>query len=90
MNQYEKGREIGRGAFGAVYAARRRSDNAEVAIKRVHAGTGADGVDFTALREIVALSQCCHENVLRLYDVFAAKDKILLVMELMSLDLFKV
>lgn len=90
MNDYEKGKEIGRGAFGAVYAARRRSDGLEVAIKRVHAGLGSDGVDFTALREIVALSQCDCDNVLRLLDVFASKDKILLVMELMSFDLHKV
>jgi hypothetical protein len=90
MNEYEKGKEIGRGAFGAVFAARRRRDGAEVAIKRVHAGVGSDGVDFTALREISALSQCDCDNVLRLLDVFAAKDKILLVMELMTLDLHKV
>jgi serine/threonine protein kinase len=109
MDQYEKGKELGRGTFGAVYAARRKSDGLEVihrftavkskgfnfvslkvAIKRVHTAIGSDGVDFTALREILALTQCDCDNVLRLIDVFASKDKILLVMEQMALDLHKV
>jgi serine/threonine protein kinase len=87
---YEKGKELGRGAFGAVYAARRKSDNAALAIKRVHEGLGSGGVDFTALREIRVLNMCQHENILSLLDVFATKGKIFLVMELMETDLFKI
>lgn len=90
MEQYQKGKEIGRGAFGAVYAATRRSDGAEVAIKRVHAGLGSEGVDFTALREISAMGQCESEHVVRLVEVFAHKDKVFLVMELMATDLHRV
>ncbi len=90
MERYEKGKELGRGAFGAVYAARRKEDGLEVAIKRVHAGLGSDGVDFTALREIAALSQCDSEHVVRLVDVFAGKDKLFVVMELLVCDLHRV
>ncbi len=90
MEQYEKGKELGRGTFGAVYAARRKKDGLEVAIKRVHAGLGSDGVDFTALREITAMSRCDSEHVVRLVDVFAGKDKIFVVMELLATDLHRV
>jgi cyclin-dependent kinase 7 len=86
---YEKGREIGRGTYGAVYAARRKDDNVQVAIKRVHGGIGTEGVDFTALREIKVLGDAKHENVLGLLDVFATKGKIFLVMELMDTDLYE-
>ena len=86
---YEKGREIGRGTFGAVYAARCKADGRAVAIKRVHGGVGTEGVDFTALREIKVLGDAEHENVLALLDVFATKGKIFLVMELMDTDLYK-
>jgi serine/threonine protein kinase len=90
MEKYEKGKELGRGTFGAVYAARRKHDGLQVAIKRVHAGLGSDGVDFTALREIAAMSRCDSEHVVRLVDVFAGKDKIFVVMELLALDLHRV
>lgn len=88
--QYKKQEEIGRGAGGAVYRATRKSDGLEVAIKRVYAGLGTAGVDHTALREIKVMGECHHENVLGLVDVFVKDDKIMLVMELMATDLFKV
>ena len=72
MEEYEKGKEVGRGTFGAVFAGTRRRDGALVAIKRIHT-TAGEGVDFTALREILALGQCQCENILGLIDVFVVK-----------------
>ena len=90
MDRYEKGKELGRGTFGTVYSATRKEDGVIVAIKRVHDGDGTSGVNFTALREIKVLRDSKHPNVIGLLDVFAAKEKVFLVFELMKLDLAKV
>jgi cyclin-dependent kinase 7 len=59
-------------------------------VKKIHAGDTKHGVNFTALREIKALRDAVHENVVRLADVFVRSGSVHLVFEHCDSDLEKV
>jgi len=65
---YELDREVGRGAFAAVYLATRKSDGYKVAIKRVLRKSRNVGVDWTALREIKLMQELRHVNLVGVSD----------------------
>mmetsp|Transcript_12718 Transcript_12718/g.20559 ORF Transcript_12718/g.20559 Transcript_12718/m.20559 type:complete len:310 (+) Transcript_12718:158-1087(+) len=89
---YTIGREVGRGAFAAVYLGERKSDHTKVAIKQVLRKGKHSGVDWTALREIKMLQEMNTKNVVGLLDVFALTTpvSINMVMEFCPFDLKKV
>jgi serine/threonine protein kinase len=85
MEEYDKGRVIGRGTFGNVYRAVHKASGRVVALKKVRLN-GDDGVHITALREIKALSELrgnCdgRQHVVQLLGAFPHKDKLMLVFE---------
>lgn len=68
---WDECRELGKGEFGVVRAAFRKSDGIEVALKRFkERKVDKDiGVHFSALREIRIMRETCHPNIVQLYDV---------------------
>ncbi|KAJ4460276.1 putative MAP/microtubule affinity-regulating kinase 3 [Paratrimastix pyriformis] len=69
---------LGEGATGKVYLAKRKSDGAQVAIKRIH----IDAFDPTLKREIYLMQQLGkHENVIQLYDTKEIEDRLYIIME---------
>ncbi len=62
----------------------------EVAIKCVMNDSSGTGAHFTALREIRVLRDARHANIVALLDVFARSQKLFLVYELCSTDLWKI
>ena len=88
MNQYKQLRKIGQGSFGEVYHGCTVEGHPR-ALKtvRISGGTSLSGFPNTALREIRALRELDHTNVVRLYDVTANGSSVVLVMEYMVCDL---
>lgn len=79
-DEYEREGELGRGAYGAVYAARHRASGRRVAIKALH----AQGVSPTArerfLREARVRLDC--PQVAQVYELREEGENLYLVMEL--------
>lgn len=73
---------LGRGAAGAVYRARQRSLDREVAIKILAGPLAADGeLVERFLHEARAAAQICHPNVVQVYDVGRTQHTRYIVME---------
>lgn len=69
MNDFELGPQVGQGAFGKVFKARRISTNQEIAIKIVTCKS-PEGVDL-ALSELWTLSELSNnENILKFTDAY--------------------
>jgi len=80
-DKYEKGKEIGRGAFSIVYKGIRKSDNSEIAIKVVNkVGQSADVIKLLR-REISVMKKLQHPGIVSLYDVFEDDSSITMVLE---------
>lgn len=91
-DRFSKLESIGAGAYGVVYRARDRRDQALVALKKVklnNADTDEDGVPSSSLREVGLLKDLKHPNVLRLLDVQICGTSLYLVFEHLDLDLKK-
>ena len=58
-----------------------------VAIKRVRKVSFKDGINLGAVKELQALSELDHANVLKLFDAFVYGDRIHLVLEYCPADL---
>ena len=81
---------IGEGAHGIVFKAKQIQSGEIVALKKVPLHRLEDGVPNTALREIKALQQIEHPNVVKLYDIFPHAAGFVLVFEFMLSDLSEV
>ncbi len=62
--------KLGEGAWGVVTEAVQEGTGRRVAIKKIRMSKFREGTNFTALREIKALQEMKHENVVQLVDVF--------------------
>lgn len=87
MDGYLKGPLIGEGTYGSVISATHKETGRQVAIKKVRLGTGKDGVQTCALREIKALKELQCPHVVQLLEVFPNKSSLSLVFEYMDFSL---
>jgi len=80
---------LGEGTYGKVYRARYLATGEWVAMKHMKLTNEDEGVPSTAIREIAILKTLNHENVVRLYDQFCSRNKLVLVFECLDNDLKK-
>jgi serine/threonine-protein kinase len=79
---YELVQELGSGAMGVVYLARRLSDGQEFALKTITAQEGADEDAIERfLREAAILKRLSHPNIIAFVDSGVENDVVYLVME---------
>lgn len=90
MDNYSILGRIGEGAHGIVFKAKQIQSGEVVALKKVALRKLEDGMPNTALREIKALQQIEHPNVVKLYDVFPHGTGFVLVFEYMLSDLSEI
>ncbi len=89
--RYQKQETIGEGTYGVVYKGLDRQTGRTVAIKKVKSleDEPDEGIPATTLREVSALKQLSHPNVVELLDVIINQDKIYLIFEYVENDLRK-
>ncbi|KPP72286.1 NUAK family SNF1-like kinase 1-like [Scleropages formosus] len=81
-HRYEVLETLGRGTYGKVKKATERSSGTTVAIKSIRKECITDDLDKIHIqREIEIVSSLRHPNIIRIYEVFESKDKIVIVME---------
>mmetsp|Transcript_10475 Transcript_10475/g.30647 ORF Transcript_10475/g.30647 Transcript_10475/m.30647 type:complete len:333 (-) Transcript_10475:354-1352(-) len=82
LNDFEIGKPLGRGKFGAVYLAREKQSKYIVAIKVLHKSQLLKaGVEHQLRREIEIQSHLRHQNILRMYGYFYDSKRIYLILE---------
>eukprot|EP01137_Pigoraptor_chileana_P011306 Opistho-2@61952 len=87
MERYKILGRIGEGAHGVVFQAKHTETGEVVALKKVPLRRLEDGIPNTALREIKALQEIDHDNVVRLREVFPQGNGFVLVFDYMLSDL---
>lgn len=72
LQQYDLVGKIGEGTYGLVYLAKSKEPahrGTKIAIKKFKQSKEGDGVSPTAIREIMLLRECIHENIVKLVNV---------------------
>lgn len=91
--EFEKIAKIGSGSYGVVYKVRHRKTRDIVALKRVKLNCRANGFDegipSSSLREIAALKNLKHPNIIELFEIIHTGTSIYLVFECLDQDLKK-
>lgn len=90
MDQFTIEGRIGEGAHGIVYKAKHIESGRNVALKRVGIRRLDAGLPVAAVRELQALKQLEHQNIVMLFDAFAHGTAFILVFEYMVTDLARV
>ena len=87
--KYEMMEDIGEGGFGEVKKVKRKSDGELLAMKK-EPFNAADARNADLKREIFnTLTIDCHNNIVKLIDIFRAPSHLCIVMELCDMDLTK-
>ncbi len=82
ISGYEKVKILGKGGMGAVYLARRKSDNSQVALKVMLSKIAVDDISKDRFaREIDILKSLRHDNIVRFLDQGSAGTGFYFVME---------
>lgn len=89
---YQHIKEIGQGAYGKVWLAKKCATGEEYALKEIMIQNAEEGVPQSVMREVAALRMLCHPNIVRLHEVFGrqkdGKICLYIVTEKCSWDLF--
>nr|GAT53491.1 Pkinase-domain-containing protein [Mycena chlorophos] len=85
MERYVRIEKIG--TYGVVYKARDTETNTIVALKKIRLEAEDEGVPSTAIREISLLKELADDNIVRLYNIVHADQKLFLVFEYLEMDL---
>lgn len=88
LHKYSKEKKVGEGTYAVVYVGKERETSRQVAIKMIKVGEmSADGLDMSAIREIMFLQEMRHQNVIELIDVFSSETNLNIVLEFLPSDL---
>lgn len=87
--KYERLSKLGEGTYGIVYKVCDRTSGACVAMKCIRIGEEQEGVSAMTLREITALKNVDHPNVLKLIEVEVDEKEVTIVTEFLDFDLYK-
>jgi len=82
FDQYELGRELGRGAFSVVNECVHQESGEQYAVKIIPKESIVTASEETVRNEITALQKCNHPNIIKLVDVCESSTNVYLVMEL--------
>jgi serine/threonine protein kinase len=63
--KWEKQIKIGEGSYGNVYKGTNKLNSQPIAIKKIKAPVGDDGVPVETIREIVILRNITHPNIIK-------------------------
>ncbi|KAF3696970.1 NUAK family SNF1-like kinase 1 [Channa argus] len=84
-HRYEVMETLGKGTYGKVKKAVERATQKTVAIKSIPKESITDDLDRIHIqREVEITSSLRHSNIIRFYEVFESRDKIVIVMEYAS------
>ncbi|KAL0476506.1 cyclin-dependent kinase [Acrasis kona] len=75
IEDYDKIDKLGEGTYGEVFKARHKHTREVFAVKKVRMDKEMEGFPITAIREISILKSLDHQNIVKLRDVIASKDK---------------
>jgi serine/threonine protein kinase len=91
ISHYDIGKEIGRGAFGTVFAATRKYDRKKVAVKRIEKALLRGGKQLLSRvkQEIRIHSNVSHDNIIKLLAVFDDPEYIYIILDLGATDLYR-
>ncbi|CAM9741272.1 unnamed protein product, partial [Choristocarpus tenellus] len=92
MDQYELLQTLGRGSFGVVRKARRKSDGKALVVKEMNYGSANEKQKQQIVAEVNILRELRHPFIVRYYDriVDRKKTKLYIVMEYCRTDLGQV
>jgi serine/threonine protein kinase len=65
LDKYQKLEKIGEGTYGVVYKAKIIATGELVAMKKIRLETQEEGVPSTAIREVAALTELDHPNIVK-------------------------
>lgn len=81
MENYEKIKSIGRGAYGTVYLCRRISDGCHFIIKQIPVEEMGRDERQSAMNEVQVLSMLKHPNIIAYFESFFDEKALMIVME---------
>ena len=87
--EYQAVERLGKGTYGTVYKARKKSDNKFYAIKKIKNELDNEGIPSTALREIAILKKMKNPNVVNVEGIAFNNHNIELCLEYCKYDLKK-
>ena len=81
MDRYERGRVVGRGAFGQAVLVRRKADGREFIAKEIKIQGMQPRERQEARNEILVISKLSHPNIVQYIESFEAAGHLTIIME---------
>lgn len=86
-DRYTQDIVLGEGTYAVVYKGTQNSTGRVVAIKKIKVREMKDGLDMSAIREIRALKELRHPNIIELIEVYMQNYNLNLILEFLETDL---